>query len=532
MPPAPATLAAAAVTSAPPAIPPGSAQTDPGAIRLQLIPHSDVQGRPALGDVVERTFKEGSIVRIGRQVIKDGQPTVLKGQKVPQENDIWFASKVVSRNHAEMWVKDGQIYVKDIGSSSGTFLNKMRLSPSGKESRPYPLKEADLIQFGVDYKGKPDDIYKSIMVRIGFYDQSWVGAQRRKANPARFRTALKMLLAAANPFGSANGTEENEDDTTGTDCCICIGAIGPFQALFVAPCSHCYHYKCVHSILAQSAMFQCPMCRQVANLAASVSTDSLFDEADIPELDAAIEAVGRQLGQLRTDEDGTAVPGSTPTAAAASSVSNPLTRLLMDRDRGSASGDVTPRNHERMAGVPASASLVSPDSDATSSPRSPVDGPNFFSNNPPLRAAAAARPTSTGENALASGASTPERGNTTPTSRRHKRRSSSLTSKLNALLRRAGGNDKNSPSSPAPATGTSPRDSDELVAGPAYTGASSSEAVVAPEQVGDTEDESYSAPTSPVTTDARGKMDPGRNIGGAREAGQAAEADNRSSRED
>ncbi|RKO87810.1 hypothetical protein BDK51DRAFT_13298, partial [Blyttiomyces helicus] len=57
------------------------------------------------------------------------------------------------------------------------------------------------------------------------------------------------------------------------DCCICIGAIGPFQALFIAPCSHCYHFKCVNSLLSQSAMFQCPLCRQVANLAASVSMD-------------------------------------------------------------------------------------------------------------------------------------------------------------------------------------------------------------------------------------------------------------------
>ncbi|KAJ3153406.1 hypothetical protein HDU86_005236 [Geranomyces michiganensis] len=529
MPPAPPTPASTAVAPAPPAIPPGSAQTDPGAIRLQLIPHSDVQGRPALGDVVERTFKEGSVVRIGRQVIKDGQPTVLKGQKVPQENDIWFASKVVSRNHAEMWVKDGQIYVKDIGSSSGTFLNKMRLSPSGKESRPYPLKEADLIQFGVDYKGKPDDIYKSIMVRIGFYDQSWVGAQRRKANPARFRTALKMLLAAANPFGSTSGSEENEDDTTGTDCCICIGAIGPFQALFVAPCSHCYHYKCVHSILAQSAMFQCPMCRQVANLAASVSTDSLFDEADIPELDAAIEAVGRQLGQLRTEEDGTAVSGPPTPAAASSSVPNPLTRLLMDRDRerGSASGDVTPRNNERIAGV--TNPLVSPDSDATSSARSPIEGPGFPANNPQSRATVAAPRTMSADNA--SGASTPERGNSTPTSRRHKRRSSSLTSKLNALLRRAGGSEKGSPSSPGPASGPSPRDSDEMVTGPAFAGTSSSNGAVASEHVGDTEDDSYSGPTSPVTTDGRGKMDAERMTGGSTAAGQATEVDDGSRRE-
>lgn len=50
------------------------------------------------------------------------------------------------------------MFVRDLGSSSGTFLNKLRLSPTTKESKPYPVKEGDIIQFGVDYKGKPDGI--------------------------------------------------------------------------------------------------------------------------------------------------------------------------------------------------------------------------------------------------------------------------------------------------------------------------------------------------------------------------------------
>ena len=49
-----------------------------------------------------------------------------------------------------------QIYIKDIGSSSGIFLNKMRLSPSGKESRPYPVNQGDVVQLGVDYRGKSE----------------------------------------------------------------------------------------------------------------------------------------------------------------------------------------------------------------------------------------------------------------------------------------------------------------------------------------------------------------------------------------
>ncbi|KAJ1528234.1 hypothetical protein HK096_010183, partial [Nowakowskiella sp. JEL0078] len=128
-----------------------------GTVHIQLMPHSENQDiKPNLKEVIDRKIKEGQPVRIGRQVIKEGQPQGRAANPLLQGSDVWLTSKVVSRNHAEMWVKDGQVYVKDIGSSSGTFLNKMRLSPSGKESRPYPIKDGDTLQFGVDYKGKQE----------------------------------------------------------------------------------------------------------------------------------------------------------------------------------------------------------------------------------------------------------------------------------------------------------------------------------------------------------------------------------------
>lgn len=205
-------------------------------------------------------------------MIKDGQATI-KGTKKATELDIWFTSKVVSRLHAEIWTKDGQLCVKDVGSSSGTFLNEMRLSPSGKESRPYNIKPGDVLRFGIDFKGKSEDAYRALTMKIGFYDQSWLISQRVNSNPLRFSKALKQLIAATNPYGASN--EEASDDSTAIDCCICLASISPFQALFISPCSHCFHYKCVNSLVAQSPMFQCPLCRQVANLTASVSSDSL-----------------------------------------------------------------------------------------------------------------------------------------------------------------------------------------------------------------------------------------------------------------
>ncbi|KAI9345578.1 hypothetical protein BDR26DRAFT_818160 [Obelidium mucronatum] len=242
-------------------------------LHFQLIPFVQ-QGQPPNPTVecLERKIKEGDVVRIGRKVVKNGVEQMLEGQKDSILN-VWYQSKVVSRNHAEIWIADGQLFVKDAGSSSGTFLNKMRLSPSGKESRPYTLRENDLLVFGVDYKGKSDeDLYKCVSVRIGFYDNTWIKQLRKKANPAKFKKALKQLLSASNPHSAHT---DDDDDSAPEDCCICIGEIAPLQAIFIAPCSHCFHYKCVNSLLMQSQMFQCPMCRQVANLAASVSTESL-----------------------------------------------------------------------------------------------------------------------------------------------------------------------------------------------------------------------------------------------------------------
>jgi len=40
----------------------------------------------------------------------------------------------------------------------------MRLSPSNKESRPYPLKDGDIIQLGIDYQGKTQGNKKKIII--------------------------------------------------------------------------------------------------------------------------------------------------------------------------------------------------------------------------------------------------------------------------------------------------------------------------------------------------------------------------------
>lgn len=83
---------------------------DPNAVKFQLIPISEVAGRNAVGEVVERVLKDGEVMKLGRLIVRDGQ-TTIKGKKPATEIDTWFTSKVVSRLHAEIWSKEGQVLI-------------------------------------------------------------------------------------------------------------------------------------------------------------------------------------------------------------------------------------------------------------------------------------------------------------------------------------------------------------------------------------------------------------------------------------
>ena len=79
---------------------------------------------------------------------------------------VGFKSKVVSRRHCEFWCENGQWYVRDIKSSSGTFLNHIRLSAPGMESKPFPINDGDVLQLGIDFKGGEEQIFRCVKIRV------------------------------------------------------------------------------------------------------------------------------------------------------------------------------------------------------------------------------------------------------------------------------------------------------------------------------------------------------------------------------
>jgi len=82
------------------------------------------------------------VLRIGRQTNNKTVPTPLNG---------YFDSKVLSRQHAEIWAdKSGKIWIRDVKSSNGTFVNGHRLSPENRESEPHELRDNDTLELGID----------------------------------------------------------------------------------------------------------------------------------------------------------------------------------------------------------------------------------------------------------------------------------------------------------------------------------------------------------------------------------------------
>ncbi|KAF9093443.1 hypothetical protein BGX23_003315 [Mortierella sp. AD031] len=80
-------------------------------------------------------------VKIGRQT---GVTTA------PHPSNGYFDSKVLSRVHAEVWSEGGKVYIRDLKSSNGTFLNGKRLCHENTESEPFELNQNDSLEFGID----------------------------------------------------------------------------------------------------------------------------------------------------------------------------------------------------------------------------------------------------------------------------------------------------------------------------------------------------------------------------------------------
>lgn len=89
---------------------------------------------------------------------------------------------------------------------------------------------------------------------------------------------------------------------TGDSLLTGLFAVSVCQSLFIAPCSHAFHYKCIRPLLElHHPGFSCPLCRTFADLDADVEVDEAelkaiedaLDEAEEPASDSG--AVNAEL---------------------------------------------------------------------------------------------------------------------------------------------------------------------------------------------------------------------------------------------
>jgi hypothetical protein len=90
---------------------------------------------------VPRWVKPGTRFRIGR-------------------NSPWLQgkSRVVSRNHCEVFHDIDCFFICDVGSSSGTFINGIRQAGEEQSCIPRALESGDIVQMGVDYYAESDPL--------------------------------------------------------------------------------------------------------------------------------------------------------------------------------------------------------------------------------------------------------------------------------------------------------------------------------------------------------------------------------------
>lgn len=219
---------------------------------------------------VIRKVKPGNSISIGRYTEKNKSAAhAPQGSSAP----IVFKSKVVSRTHALFQCnEDGQWFLKDCKSSSGTFLNHIRLSPASQALTLMPLIDGDVVQLGMDYRGGTEEVYRCVKMRCEF-NKSW----QRKVNQFNLEIHQKLKNfaigsnedePAVNPINKALASENL------SECAICLLELEPCQALFISPCSHSWHYKCIRPIIIKSyPQFYCPNCRSMCDLETDIEDE-------------------------------------------------------------------------------------------------------------------------------------------------------------------------------------------------------------------------------------------------------------------
>uniref|UniRef100_A0A0K0EH68 FHA domain-containing protein n=1 Tax=Strongyloides stercoralis TaxID=6248 RepID=A0A0K0EH68_STRER len=106
-----------------------------------------VESYPFEEKLIQLPLYESLPIIVGRNI----------GNITSSKDNAIFHCKVLSRNHASIWIEDNKCYICDTKSSNGTYVNGVKLQSQNKKNLKKQLFTGDILQFGVeiiDYENK------------------------------------------------------------------------------------------------------------------------------------------------------------------------------------------------------------------------------------------------------------------------------------------------------------------------------------------------------------------------------------------
>lgn len=159
----------------------------------KLQPQENKQGIEDVNKRFDSLLKLKLPIRIGRAADND----IVLPDRVPDD-------RIVSRKHAEIYFEGGRYWVKDLGSTNGTFLNDVRLEPQ----QPRPFDEKDMVLIHLHCFSLAEgyrDLREEVAIRaegIGkVYANKFVGL-----NPMSVEIPYKKIVALMGPSGCGKST--------------------------------------------------------------------------------------------------------------------------------------------------------------------------------------------------------------------------------------------------------------------------------------------------------------------------------------
>uniref|UniRef100_A0A0K2V9X4 Putative LOC100881837 [Megachile rotundata] n=1 Tax=Lepeophtheirus salmonis TaxID=72036 RepID=A0A0K2V9X4_LEPSM len=134
---------------------------------------------------------------------------------IAASNNGYFDCKVLSRQHAIILNEEGRFYIFDTGSSNGSFVNNIRLSKAGEESKPTEIFSGDILRFGSDVIDKSRQVtQKSIVVKIRLYnpDGSEYGSRPSSSRLFRPHDSMEDLHAVTQTLQESLSREKMLED--------------------------------------------------------------------------------------------------------------------------------------------------------------------------------------------------------------------------------------------------------------------------------------------------------------------------------